>query len=169
MAARLMCSQYAPVMLAGMDHFERHQPATKMITSAGATLRPGRLTLPRRVLTVASAGAAAGVVWLLADPLVGVTLTVETAGGQQSVGPGAVVVAGLVAGLAAWALLAVLERTLRRPGRSWTLIAVFALALSLAGPLGSAADSTSAVVLTGLHLVVAAVLIPGLGGSARRT
>jgi hypothetical protein len=75
---------------------------------------------------------------------------------------------GLVAGLAAWGLLALLERTVARPGRVWAAIALAVLVLSLGGPLGSAGDGTSMAILTGMHLVVAAVLIPGLGGSARR-
>ena len=84
---------------------------------------------------------------------------------MRTVGPGAVAAAGLLAGLAAWALLALLERVLARPGRAWTVIAVVVLAVSLAGPLG-AAGAAGAAVLAGLHLVVAAVLVPGLGRTA---
>ncbi|MGA8114390.1 MAG: DUF6069 family protein, partial [Actinocatenispora sp.] len=79
------------------------------------------------------------------------------------VGPVAVVVAGLVAGLAAWALRAVLDRVLAHPARVWIPVAAVVLALSLAGPLGSAVDSAGAAWLAGMHLVVGAVLILGLG------
>ncbi|MCP9964361.1 DUF6069 family protein [Actinomadura madurae] len=49
----------------------------------------------------------------------------------------------------------------------WTVLALAVLVLSLGGPLGSAGDGTSMAVLTGMHLIVAAVLIPGLGRTAR--
>ncbi len=64
-------------------------------------------------------------------------------------------------------LLAVLERTAGRPRRAWTITALAVLALSLTGPLGSAADTASLGVLTAMHLLVGAVLIPGLALSAR--
>ncbi|MEV7969407.1 DUF6069 family protein [Sphaerisporangium sp. NPDC088356] len=121
---------------------------------------------PRRALTVAGAAVAALAAWALAGPVAGVGLDVQVGGAVQHVEPVAVVVAALLAGLAAWALLALLERTTRRPGLVWTVIAFAVLVLSLLGPLG-AVDTASVVSLAGMHLVVAAVLIPGLGGSAR--
>ncbi|GAA1799691.1 DUF6069 family protein [Actinomadura chokoriensis] len=54
-----------------------------------------------------------------------------------------------------------------RPRRTWTIIALTVFALSLTGPLSSATDTGSLLILTALHLVVAAVLIPGLTSSAR--
>lgn len=130
---------------------------------------PGRAggSAARRALTVAGATAAALALWALAGPVAGIDLTVRLDGGVQPVGPGAVVVASLLAGLAGWALLASLERILKRPGRTWTVIAVVVLVLSLAGPLGSAVGTASTVTLAGMHLIVAAVLIPGLGRPAR--
>jgi hypothetical protein len=70
-----------------------------------------------------------------------------------------------LAGLAGWALLAVLERWTCSARSIWTSLAcVFAL-VSLLGPLG--ATTTSATVsLTCLHLAVAAVLISLLSRSA---
>ncbi|MEU7457927.1 DUF6069 family protein [Streptosporangium roseum] len=121
----------------------------------------------RRALTVAGATAAALALWTLAGPVAGIDLTVRLGEGVQPVGPGAVVVASLLAGLAGWALLASLERITKRPGRTWTVIAVVVLALSLAGPLGGAVGTASTVTLAGMHLIVAAVLIPGLGRPAR--
>ncbi|MEU8272436.1 DUF6069 family protein [Sphaerisporangium sp. NPDC049002] len=129
---------------------------------------PGRAgrTATRRALTVAGGTVAALAVWAVAGPVAGAGLTVQVGGAVQPVGPGAVAVASLVAGLAAWALLASLERIVRRPGRLWTIIAVVVLVLSLLGPLG-AVGAGSMVALACMHLVVAAVLIPGLGRSAR--
>lgn len=126
-------------------------------------------TAARRALTVAAATAAALVLWALAGPVVGVDLSVELDGAVQPVGPMAVAAAGLLAGLAAWGLLALLERLINRPGPIWTVTATVVLLLSLTGPLGSAVGTASLVTTAALHLVVGAVLIPGLGRSARRS
>lgn len=105
---------------------------------------------------------AALAVWALAVPLAGATLTVRMGGGTQTVGPVSVAVSSLLAGLAGWALLAVLERLATRPGRIWTIIALIVCALSLLGPLGGAVGAAATLVLILLHLVVGAVLVPGL-------
>ncbi|MCG5213420.1 DUF6069 family protein [Streptosporangium soli] len=126
-----------------------------------------RPAVTRRALAVAGAAAAALALWALAGPVAGIDLTVRTGGAVQVVGPGAVAAASLVAGLAGWALLAVLERFLKRPGRTWTIIAVIVAALSVLGPLGGAVGTPGMMTLAGLHLIVAVVLIPGLGRSTR--
>ncbi|MEU8801867.1 DUF6069 family protein [Spirillospora sp. NPDC048819] len=123
--------------------------------------------LTRRTLTVAGAAAAALVLWTLTGPVAGHGPSAATGGDVHPVGAVTVAVGGLLAGLAAWALLALLERTVSRPGRVWTITAVTVLALSMTGPLGSAADTASTAILAAMHLLVAAVLIPGLGLSAR--
>lgn len=115
----------------------------------------------RRLLTVIGAGAAALLLWALAVPLAGVDLTVRQGGTDQEVGPAMIVAAGLAAGFAAWALLAVLERFTVRAGRIWTIIAASVLALSLLGTL-SAVSGAATLVLMGEHLVVGGVLIVGL-------
>ncbi|MFI0453899.1 DUF6069 family protein [Actinomadura sp. 6N118] len=134
----------------------------------GAALGTRRRIVLRRALVVAGATAAALALWTLAGPLRGSDLAVRSGGIDRTVGPGAVAAAALLAGLASWALLALLERLVRRPGRAWTITATVFLALSLAGPLSSTADATTKIALAGLHLVVGATLIPGLGRSARR-
>jgi hypothetical protein len=121
----------------------------------------------RRALTVAAAPVAALALWTLTGPVAGLEASAETGGRAQPVGAAAVVLVSLAAGLAAWGLLAVLERTAGRPRRVWTITAPAVLALSLTGPLGSAADTASLGVLTAMHLLVGAVLIPGLALSAR--
>jgi hypothetical protein len=112
--------------------------------------------------TVLGAPAAALAVWALAVPLAGITLTVRTGGGTNTVGPVPVAAASLLAGLAGWLLLIVLERSVARPGRTWTIIALAVLALSLTGPLGSAVGAATALVLILMHLAVAAVLLRAL-------
>ena len=122
----------------------------------------------RRVVAVTAATAAALAAWVLTGPVAGIDVTVQSGETIQPVGPGAVTIASLVAGLAAWALLALLERLVRRPRRIWTAVAITVLVLSLAGPLGSGADSASAATLAAMHFVVAAVLIPVLRSSIRQ-
>jgi hypothetical protein len=115
-----------------------------------------------RGLTVVAAAVAALVVWAIAGPLAGLDLTARSGGPPQPVGPVAVLFVSLLAGLAGWALLAVLERATRHGRLIWTAVAVAVLALSLLGPLGSGSDTTSRVVLAAMHVVVGGVLIAGL-------
>jgi hypothetical protein len=116
-----------------------------------------------RALAVAAATLAPLVVWLVAVPLAGATLQVRPGGGStQTVPAGTVVVVALLASLAGWTLLAVLERRTIRARAMWTVIALIALLLSLAGPLTAAATATTAAVLVSMHLAVAGVLLTGL-------
>lgn len=122
-----------------------------------------------RALAVAGAVIAAVVVWALAVPVAGVRLVVSAGhGGQQEVGPGLVVAVSLGAGLAGWALLAVLERWAPRPARAWTIAALVVLLVSLTGPATAAATVPAALTLAALHLSVAAVLVAALGRTATR-
>jgi Family of unknown function (DUF6069) len=125
-----------------------------------------------RGLAVVAAVAADLAVWLLARGVVGVDLDVHLgAGPPTQVGPVAVAATTMVAGLAAWALLAALERRVRRPRLLWTSIALAVLAVSLVGPLGAAATASAMAVLAGMHLVAGLVLIPTIAltsGGARR-
>ncbi|TDD11765.1 hypothetical protein E1292_04440 [Nonomuraea deserti] len=120
------------------------------------------ISVRRLLLTVIGAPAAAMSVWAVAVPVAGTALTVRTGAATQQVGPVAIVVASIVAGLAGWGLLAVLERFVSRPGRVWAIVALAVLALSLFGPVGSAVGAAATLVLILLHLVVGTVLVPGL-------
>ncbi|MFE3329614.1 DUF6069 family protein [Streptomyces sp. NPDC059176] len=129
-------------------------------------------TSPRsaRVLAVLGTTAATLVVWAIATVLLDVELDVrmKPGGALQHIGPAAVVLAGLVAGFAAWALLALLERLTLRPRRVWTVIAVVVLALSLIAPLQNGVTTGAKITLLCMHLVAAAVLVPALGRTAVR-
>jgi hypothetical protein len=116
-----------------------------------------------RAITVAAGAAGALLLWVVNDPWAGIDLTVRQGDATQRIGPVAVVGAALVAGLAAWGLLALLERTGRRPARTFRIVALIVLVLSLAGPLGGVGTS-SRLVLLGMHLTVGAALIIGLPG-----
>ncbi len=129
-------------------------------TRPAATRRP-------RALAVAATVAVTLAGWAVAGPLAGVRLAVRSGDTTRIVGPAAVAVVSLVVALAAWGLLAVLERMTRRARGLWTGIALAVLVLSLAGPLGGA--STAATVsLVCLHLAAGAVLIPLLARTAGR-
>jgi hypothetical protein len=114
---------------------------------------------------VLTACVAAVAVWTLLDPIGGVDLTVGKPGATTHIGAAAVVLASLVAGLAAWGLLAIYERKLSQPARVWRITAAVVFVVSLLGPLGGTHGSDR-IALASLHLTVTAVLIPWLARSA---
>lgn len=117
----------------------------------------------RRALVVVGAVIAAALVWFVAVPVLGASVTVPE-------GPGStvrtelefplVVITALVAALAGWALLAVLERITTKALTVWTVIAIAVLVLTL--PYLPGFTVTERIVLGSMHLAVAGVLIPGL-------
>lgn len=119
------------------------------------------------MLAVAIAAVAALVAWIVAGVPGGLLLEVEINGAEQSIGPVAVFVSSLLAGLAAWGLLAILERKAKQSRRTWTITAVAVLAVSLVSPLTSAVETVTWVVLWIMHLIVGAVLIFGLRRTTR--
>ncbi|MET8837040.1 DUF6069 family protein [Micromonospora sp. NPDC004540] len=121
-----------------------------------------------RALSVLAATAATLAVWVAADPVAGVDLAVRNGGTEQSVTAVAVGVSTLLAGLAGWALLALLERFTARPRAVWTGAAALVLLLSLLGPLGGGVGTAATLTLVVLHLVAAGVLVPLLRRTARR-
>ena len=116
-----------------------------------------------RALCVAAAVTAAVAVWAVAVPLLGVQLIVRFgAGSPQTIGLGLVVGASLVASLAAWGLLAVLERRSPNARRIWTAAALAVLLVSLSLPLSAGTTVSTKAALAVMHVVVAAVLIYAL-------
>ena len=103
-------------------------------------------------------------VWAIAGPLAGVELRVHLGSRTQHIGPAAVIIASMLAGLAAWALLAVLERFTPPARAAWTATTLAALALSLAGPLSSGTTTAGKLALAGMHVATAAVLLAALPG-----
>ena len=135
-----------------------------MSTSSTSTQSTSPRTLSarsRRAATVATATLAGLTGWAIVDPLAGIHLA---AGSTRHIGVPQVIASTLVVGLAAWALLAVLERFAGRARTIWTGIAGVVLALSLTGPLGAVSISAG-IALTCLHLLVGGILIAGLRAS----
>lgn len=117
-----------------------------------------------RAITVVAASAGALLLWTVGGPWAGLDLAVRQGDTTQHIGPAAVALTALVAGLAAWGLLALLERNVRHPVRTYRIIASIVLVLSLAGPLGSGVGTSSRLVLIAMHVTVGAALIIGLPG-----
>jgi hypothetical protein len=124
----------------------------------------------RRLAAIGAAAATAAAVWTLAGPLAGVRLQAQVGAHAtvQQIGLASVITVSLLAGLAAWALLAGLEHRARHPRRTWTLIAVSVLAVSLAGPITSGRGAATIVALVCLHMVTGGVLIAALRRTAHR-
>jgi len=117
------------------------------------------MTTPlKRVGVVAAAVVAAEAVFLLVRHAADVDLTVADQGPVTAVAVG---VTAALAGLAGWALLAILERFTARGRTIWAVTAAVVLLLSLLGPFG-AATAGGIAGLAALHLVVGGVLLIGL-------
>jgi Family of unknown function (DUF6069) len=116
----------------------------------------------RRLATVVLAPVAALAAWAIAR-LLGIDLAVSGASG--TVGAGHVVAAALAGAVAAWLVVALVERRSRHPRAAWGLIASTGLSLSVIGPSWLADGAAGAVALIALHFVVAVVVIVGFAGT----
>jgi hypothetical protein len=123
-----------------------------------------------RLVAVALGVLAAVAVWIVSEQVLGVDVREPAFGAEapKAIGAGQVVVASVVAGLAAWLALAILERLTRHARTAWVVLASVVLALSLGAPLsGSGIDGGSRLVLVMLHLTVGLLLIVLLARTAR--
>jgi Family of unknown function (DUF6069) len=115
-----------------------------------------------RPVTVALGVLTALAVWGVSELVFGVDVRQPAfgPGAPQDLTAGPIVVASLVAGLAAWLALALLERLTRHARAAWVALATLTLAASLGAPLsGRGIDGGSRLVLALLHLTVGALLI----------
>ena len=116
-----------------------------------------------RAVIVLAAVVAAVVAWIVADPIAGAEFTVQQGDRDpMDIGIALVVLTALIAGLAAWGSLALLERLTARAATIWTAIAAVALGVSLLAPLTAEATAGTHVSLVLLHMIVGGVLIAGL-------
>ncbi|USQ80746.1 DUF6069 family protein [Ornithinimicrobium faecis] len=130
-----------------------------------APRRSGRAQPGPRLAVVASAGATALLLWLVAGPVLGINLDVLLTPGATTpvpVAAGSVIISSVAAGLLGWALLAGLERISRHGATIWRCLAGAVALLSLGGPLSLAQSGGGTVVLTLLHLVVGGILLIAL-------
>lgn len=120
----------------------------------------------RRALAVVTGPAVATAVWAIEVPLAGVHLGVHVGPSSPEVlGVGPVVAASVVAGLAGWAALEIVEARAHNPRRTWSILALAVLGASLALPLAAAIGAAAVVALIGLHLAVGGTVIPQLRAS----
>jgi hypothetical protein len=115
-----------------------------------------------RPLAVVLGVLAALAVWGLSELVFGIDVRQPASGTgvPQDLTAAPVVIASVVAGLAAWLALAVLERLTRHARTAWVTLATLVLVASLGAPLaGRGIDEQSRLVLTLLHLTVGALLI----------
>ncbi|GAA0257425.1 DUF6069 family protein [Cryptosporangium japonicum] len=113
----------------------------------------------QRGAAVVAAGVCALVLWAGAGG--------DAVANGRPVGGGAVLVTGVLAGLAGWALLAILERFTRHAYAIWATVATAVYGLSLI-PMAAAAEGAANVgVLLGLHTIVYVVLMVAFGQSVR--
>lgn len=72
-----------------------------------------------------------------------------------------VVMASVLGGLAAWAVLAVFERTVSHPRRLWLAVCSAGFVVSLGGTFsGSGVSTGNRIALAATHLAVAVVVLP---------
>jgi hypothetical protein len=137
------------------------------VTTIQTTATPARTTRWRQRLTAVGIGVGVALlIWLVAVPVLGVDLRGPAGPGSTETEPivlPAVIVMSLGAGLAGWALLAVLERFTGRARYIWTAVAVLVLLVSYGGPLAAVGLPTaSRITLALMHTAVGAVLIAAL-------
>jgi hypothetical protein len=130
-------------------------------TTGDAATRPVRR---QRLLTIAGGTLGALAVWAVAEWVVGLDLRTpafSTEQQPQDLSAALVAVASAVGGLIGWGALAVVERSTRNPRRAWVAVASIALLASLSAPLsGTGVSAGDRIAMIGMHLAVAAVVIP---------
>jgi Family of unknown function (DUF6069) len=114
-----------------------------------------------RVVVIAMAAAANGVAWLLGR-LAHVDYIVDTPLGTRQITLALTVVATAVAGVAGWGVIALLERYTASPSGIWIALTLLVLVLSIVPVFQTTANPPTQLMLTALHCVAAAVLIPAL-------
>lgn len=127
------------------------------VRTRGAAARVRRA---RAVAMLVATGATLAV-WAVARLLgIGLTVRLVPSSPQLPVGPSVVVIVSVLAGAAGWLVLAGLERLTARARWLWLGLALLALAVSLAGPLGAGTTTGARLSLATMHVLAAAILIP---------
>lgn len=122
-----------------------------------------------RAGVVAAATAGALVTWLMVTMADTSSVHVRMQGSTSAVGTVQVIVTAALASLAAWGLLALLERFTAAGRRIWTIIASVVLVLSLIAPASYGVGAASKASLLALHVVTGLILLAGLRRSTARS
>ena len=114
-----------------------------------------------RIVAIAIAATATGLAWLLGW-LVHVDYVVDTPIGTRKITLALTIVATVAAGIAGWVVIAMLERYTSSPRGVWIALTLAVLVLSVVPVFRTTANLGTQLMLTALHCVAAAVLIPAL-------
>lgn len=136
---------------------------TRSAPTTPTQTKPRRRT---RLAAVATAVAATAVLWVIGEPLLGYDFILTPPGRPaMDLGLGEIAFATLISSLAAWALLAVLERFTEHARVIWTVVAIAVLLASFMPFTQVEASTGSTALLALMHVAVGAVLVPVLGRS----
>ncbi|MEV4702092.1 DUF6069 family protein [Actinoplanes sp. NPDC049316] len=145
---------------------------TELRSSGTSTTVPASRRRRARLFAVAGAVLAALLIWIIAVPVAGVDLQATTGPGSTELEPVpvvAVIAMSLLAPLAGWGLLALLERFSARGRTIWTVIACVVLLVSYGGPLlGAGIPGSSRLTLALMHTAVGLIVIPAFARSSHR-
>ena len=132
-----------------------------MSGSARSTLSPdSTIASPRPVWHVPAASVAVGVVlWIVAAPLAGAELLVDSVVGPMEVDLASVVLGSAIGGFGAIGVGWLVRRRSSSPRRHFLVATGLILALSLIGPATTAISTATALWLCSMHLAVGAVAI----------
>ncbi|HWM73968.1 MAG TPA: DUF6069 family protein [Nocardioides sp.] len=133
-----------------------------MSGTARSTLSPGsRISPPRPVWLVPAASTAVAVaIWVVAAPLAGAELLVDSVVGPMEVDLASVVLGSAIGGFGAVAVGWLARRRSSSPRRHFLVATGLILALSLVGPATTALSAATALWLCSMHLAVGALAIP---------
>ena len=132
-----------------------------MSGTARSTLSPDSTIAPRPAWHVPAASVAVGVVlWIVAAPLAGAELLVDSVVGPMEVDLASVVLGSAIGGLGALGVGWLVRRRSSSPRRHFIVATGLILAVSLVGPATTAFSTATALWLCSMHLAVGAVAIP---------
>jgi hypothetical protein len=116
---------------------------------------------PGRIVAIGIAAAATGLGWLLGRSA-HVDYVVDTPIGTRQITLPLTIVATVAAGLAGWVVVALLERYTSSARVVWIALTIAVLVLSIVPVFLTTANLGTQLMLSALHCVAAAVLIPAL-------
>ena len=114
-----------------------------------------------RVVVVVIAATATGLAWVLGW-MAHVDYIVDTPIGTREITLALTIAATVAAGIAGWVVISLLERYTSSPRGVWIALTLVVLVVSIVPVFWTTANLGTQLMLTALHCVAAAVLIPAL-------